>query len=114
MRKICFAVLAVMIALPSMARDTTGLSDALTQEQRDWVKGLKSNGGASCCDETDGIDPVWDIKDGSYRVHWQGQWLVVLPGALLTQPNKIGVARAWVAYGDGEAYVRCFLPGPTT
>jgi hypothetical protein len=108
------AALSLLAAGLGVARDTTGLSDSLSQEQRDWVRGLRAANGASCCDDADGIDPVWDIHDGHYRVHYGGQWLVVSPSALLTQPNRIGVARAWLVYGEGEVFVRCFLPGPTT
>lgn len=113
---IAVIVLLVIAILSSVAfaRDTTGLSDSLTQDQREWVKGLRDKGGTPCCDDADGIDPVWEIKDGQYRVFWEQRWLVVSKDALLTQPNKIGVARAWMAYGDGEMYVRCFLPGPVS
>ena len=109
-----FLVLIVAGVLGARAIDRTGLSDTLTQEQRDWVKGLRNASGVPCCDDADGIDPEWGIKDGSYRVRYGGRWLVVAPHALLTQPNKIGVARAWIGHGDGEAFVTCFLPGPTT
>jgi hypothetical protein len=107
-------VVAALSCAPGIgfARDTTGLSDTLNQEQRDWVRGLRAANGASCCDDADGIDPVWDIEDGRYRVRYGTQWLVVSPEALLTQPNRIGVARAWLAHGDNEVFVRCFLPGP--
>jgi hypothetical protein len=110
------AVAALLFLAPGigLARDTTGLSDSLTQEQREWVRGLRAANGASCCDDADGIDPVWDIADGQYRVRYGGRWLTVSSDALLTQPNRIGVARAWLAHGEGEVFVRCFLPGPAT
>lgn len=109
-----FAFLITVGVLGARAIDRTGLSDTLTQEQRDWVRGLRNGAGVPCCDDADGIDPEWDIKDGQYRVRYGGRWLVVAPHALLTQPNRIGVARAWIGHGDGEAFVTCFLPGPTT
>ncbi|MDQ2084303.1 hypothetical protein RA307_29300 [Xanthobacteraceae bacterium Astr-EGSB] len=110
------ALALVSLVAPDRGRaiDTTGLSERLTQEQRDWVRELRAGNGASCCDDADGIDPEWDIAGGEYRVRYGGRWLVVAPHALLTQPNRIGVARAWIAHGEGETFVRCFLPGPTT
>jgi hypothetical protein len=111
-----FGLVAFSLLAPDLSRaiDTTGLSERLTQEQRDWVRELRAGNGASCCDDADGIDPEWDILGGEYRVRYGGRWLVVAPHALLTQPNRIGVARAWIAHGEGETFVRCFLPGPTT
>jgi hypothetical protein len=114
MAPIGLAALALVTAAPGRAIDRTGLSDRLTQEQRDWVRELRAGNGMSCCDDADGIDPEWDIVGGEYRVRYGGRWLVVAPHALLTQPNRIGVARAWIAHGEGETFVRCFLPGPTT
>jgi hypothetical protein len=109
-------LVALAVAAPDASRaiDRTGLSDRLTQEQRDWVHDLRAGNGVSCCDDADGIDPEWDILGGDYRVRYGGQWLTVAPHALLTQPNRLGVARAWIAHGEGETFVRCFLPGPTT
>ena len=107
---------AVALVAPDRSRaiDTTGLSERLTQEQRDWVRELRAGNGMSCCDDADGIDPEWDIAAGEYRVRYGGRWLAVPPHALLTQPNRIGVARAWIGHGEGETFVRCFLPGSTT
>lgn len=117
-----FAILLLAIALSLLgwtltkaeARDTTGLSAQLSQEQKDWVRGLRGPDGISCCDDADGIDPVWRIENDRYVVHYKGQDLIVDPKNVLTVPNKIGVARAWVWVGlDGNPYIRCFLPGPT-
>ena len=106
-------VLALLTA-PASARDTTGLSAQLSPELQEWTRGLKGKNGIGCCDDADGVDPVWDIKDGKYRVYHDGKWLVVDDGALLKISNRLGVARAWIGFRDGESFVRCFLPGPTT
>lgn len=110
-------VLAFVILLGTslyvFARDTTGLSALLSPEQQEWTRGLKSKAGAYCCDNADGIDPIWAIEGDHYVVTFQGKPLKVEPDALLTQPNRLGVARAWIGYRDGGPFVRCFLPGPT-
>lgn len=96
------------------ARDTTGLSDTLSQEQRDWVRSLRGKNSVSCCDDADGVDPIWEIHGRSYRVRYKSEWLDVDDEALLTMPNRLGVARAWIGTKpDGGPFVRCFLPGPT-
>ena len=109
-------VLGGLSLAPSvMARDTTGLAQTLSAEMNDWVRGLHSRDGAWCCDQADGIDPVWDMAGDSYRVRYQGAWLTVGPQALIPGPNRLGVARAWIGVtADTKPYVRCFLPGPVT
>ena len=107
------ALVLVMRAAP--ARDTTGLTDRLSQDQQEWVKGLHSPAGMWCCSNADGIDPEWDMTSDGYRVRYQSEWLPVAPGALITAPNRIGVARAWIGFtSDAKPYVRCFLPGFST
>jgi hypothetical protein len=106
---------ALVIPLTTLARDTTGLSKTLSSELNDWVRSLRSPAGTWCCDEADGIDPVWETTGDGYRVQYQGEWLPVPPAALITEPNRLGVARAWIGFSaDTKPYVRCFLPGPTT
>jgi hypothetical protein len=105
---------ALVLPLPTIARDTTGLSQTLSGEMNEWVRNLHSPDGAWCCDEADGIDPVWDTSGNGYRVQYKGEWLTVRPEALISTPNRLGVARAWIGFtSDTKPYVRCFLPGPT-
>jgi hypothetical protein len=109
------AVGALLLPFSAPARDTTGLSQTLSAEMNEWVRGLHSPGGAWCCDDADGIDPVWETSGDGYRVKFQGEWLTVQPTALISTPNRLGVARAWIGFtADTKPYVRCFLPGPTT
>jgi hypothetical protein len=114
---VCIGVVLLMWAMvgPGYARDTTGLSEKLSPELSDWVRGLKGKHGIGCCDDSDGIDPVWDIAGDRYRVFHSGRWLVVDDDALLKMPNRLGVARAWIGgLSTGAPFVRCFLPGPVT
>ena len=68
-----------------------------------------------CCSVADGQsveDVDWDTKDGKYRVRLDGQWIEVPPDALVTAPNKFGLAVVWL-YKDyeGRTQIRCFIPG---
>ena len=61
----------------------------------------------------------WDIKDNTYRVFVQGEWIVVPDDALILGSNKFGKAIVWLQdYADlasGEIQtitrIRCFIPG---
>ena len=46
---------------------------------------------------------MWEIEGDHYRVFYQGKWLTVEPSALLTIPNRLGVARADGVPGVPEA-----------
>ena len=52
------------------------------------------------------------MKFGKYRVRLDGQWIEVPPDALVTVPNKFGLAVVWL-YKDyeGRTQIRCFIPG---
>ncbi len=103
------------MSLPAAGRDTTNLSRTLSPDVQDWVRGLRGANNILCCDDADGIDPVWDMQTSGYRVQFRGDWLRVEPDALLNIPNRLGVARAWIGFtADSKPYVRCFIPGPTT
>ena len=54
----------------------------------------------------------YPLKDGKYRVRLDSQWIEVPPDALVTAPNKFGLAVVW-PYKDYESrtQIRCFIPG---
>ena len=79
-----------------------------------WFDSLESRRGL-CCSAADGQsveDVDWDTKDGKYRVRLDSQWIEVPPDALVTAPNKFGLAVVW-PYKDseGRTQIRCFIPG---
>lgn len=79
---------------------------------KDWIKSLKDKFGVSCCDTADGEEVEgWAFGPTGYRIKVKGEWLDVPPSALLTVPNILGFARAWIFYENGRPKVRCFLPG---
>jgi len=64
---------------------------------KSWFDRLASGNGL-CCSFADGfrVDDVdWDTQDDHYRVHLQGEWIVVPDNAVVTEPNKFGPAVVW-------------------
>jgi hypothetical protein len=81
---------------------------------KQWFDSLASRRGP-CCSVADGQsveDVDWDTKNGQYRVRLDGQWIEVPAEALVTVPNKFGLAVVW-PYKDyeGRTQIRCFIPG---
>jgi len=95
-----------------LARDLDGKYASAPLKQ--WFDSLASRRGP-CCSVADGQsveDVDWDTKDGKYRVRLNGQWIEVPSDALVTAPNKFGLAVVWL-YKDyeGGTQIRCFIPG---
>lgn len=82
---------------------------------KSWFDQLASGKGL-CCSFADGVaieDVDWDTggPNGTFRVHLNGQWIVVPDAAVVTEPNKFGQAVVW-PYQDGDVTkIRCFIPG---
>ena len=79
-----------------------------------WVDQLASGKGL-CCSFADGAtvkDVDWDIRNGHFVVRLNRQWIEVPENAIVTVPNRAGVAIVW-PYKDAEGatQIRCFLPG---
>ena len=76
-----------------------------------WFESLRSEAGAYCCAETDGIkldDPSWELTPQGYVVTINGKKLPVPPTALVHRRNpSVNYAVVWVLSGE----IRCFLPG---
>jgi hypothetical protein len=104
------ALALAAISFPSHARDNGQWAQA-DPAIRDWVDHLTDRAGISCCRTADGYDVQWDTVDGHYRVFILNRWIVVPDGAVLTQPNRLGVARVWYIAYPGDVHIRCFLPG---
>ena len=110
----------LLAAAVILIRDPTGkwANDPL----RPWFEALKNKDGLYCCAEADGHpldESEWDIKDNTYRVFVQGEWIVVPDDAVLSDPNKFGKAIVWLHdYADivsGDVHtitrIQCFIPG---
>ena len=110
---ICCAALSLLF-FPGLAfpRDLDGKYE--NSPLKLWFDSLASRRGF-CCSFADGQsveDVDWDTKDGKYRVRLDTQWIEVPPDALVTAPNKFGLAVVW-PYKDyeGRTQIRCFIPG---
>lgn len=81
-----------------------------------WYGTLRSDGGGPCCggpkvDATTLDDADWESRDGHYRVRVDGQWLDVPDEMVVKEPNRAGRTLVWLSYGNGQPFVRCFMPG---
>ena len=108
----CAALSLLFFPGLSLARDLDG--KYANSPLKQWFESLASRRGP-CCSVADGQtveDVDWDTKDGKYRVRLDGQWIEVPPDALVTVPNKFGLAVVW-PYKDYESrtQIRCFIPG---
>jgi hypothetical protein len=79
-----------------------------------WFDELASGKGL-CCSFADGVsiqDVDWDTQDGKYHVRLHGEWIDVPDTAVVTEPNRFGLAVVWPYLdSDGATKIRCFLPG---
>lgn len=111
--------LAVFLALPTvlLARDDGRWAGS---PNKTWFDSLKSGRGP-CCSDADGSavsDPDWDTIGNHYRVKIEGVWYEVPDDAVVTEPNRVGVAMVWPVrnynYGMSPVLsvtIRCFMPG---
>lgn len=101
-------LIMLLLCTPALAHDHK------RPDLNDWYNSLKSSNGNLCCTNMDGtaLDDIdWDMTNGHYRVRLQGRWIDVPDSALVTVPNLSGRAVVWPSYLNGEAWVRCFMPG---
>jgi hypothetical protein len=114
--RLCAAALPGLMALlatSALARDDGRYANS---PLKPWFESLHSEYG-QCCSDADGYvvaDVDWESDKGRYRVHLDGEWVVVPDGAVITEPNKIGRTMVWKHYIDGHPRVRCFMPGSMT
>jgi hypothetical protein len=113
-------IVGMLIAWPAGAGDPTGYWHQQIAEGKAppaaWWNSLASGRG-SCCSSFDGVkveDVDWDTggPNGGYRVRLYGDWVLVPPDAVLTDPNRYGPAVVWPYKAtDDTTQIRCFLPG---
>jgi hypothetical protein len=105
----CIAIL--LIAAPATARDDGRYANSPLHS---WFDHLASGKGL-CCSFADGrtiSDVDVEMRTNHYWVHVDGAWILVPDEAVITEPNKAGVAVVWPYVGeDGKTQIRCFLPG---
>jgi hypothetical protein len=100
----------LLLTTPGLGRDDGRYANS---PLKSWFEGLESEFGP-CCTNADAYivaDPDWESDRGHYRVHIEGEWVLVPDGAVITQPNLAGRTLVWKHYIDGHPRVRCFIPG---
>lgn len=103
------ALLFTLVVTAVLARDWTQADP----DMRRFYEGLRNNNGMQCCFGNDGFDAKWETRGSEYWVEIDLEWLRVPPQALLTVPNKYGVAKVWFYRppNGGQPNINCFLPG---
>lgn len=113
---VAILILIWAITHTAKARDL-GQYVQMPPELREWFGKLQSKKNILCCADADGYDAQWDTKGDHYIVFSPDGWVDVPDEAVVTVPNKAGVAKVWW-YWDGEGHktrkVRCFMPGTQT
>jgi len=106
------ALLFMLAVTAVMARDW-GQWAQVDPEQRQFYDGLRNSNGMQCCHSNDGYDARWETRGGEYWVEIELEWTRVPSAALLTVPNKYGVAKVWYNKppNGGKPVIACFLPG---
>lgn len=108
--------LLLLLTAPALGYDRGQYND-VSPDIRAWVNGLTDANGMGCCAASEGVPPdevQWDTAGDHYRVRIGGTWIDVPETALITKPNRLGRAVAWIWWRDGKPVVRCFLPGDGT
>jgi hypothetical protein len=116
LRSACAALLVILVAQASQARDPDGRYAAQNPELHKWFESLRSGKGP-CCSDADGTavsDVDWETANGHYRVRLDGEWVEVPDEAVITEPNRIGRTMVWPIRGYLGISIRCFMPGSMT
>ncbi|WP_024519798.1 hypothetical protein [Bradyrhizobium sp. Tv2a-2] len=116
LRLACAALLVILTAQASQARDPDGRYAAQNPELHQWFESLRSGKGP-CCSDADGTavsDVDWETANGHYRVRLDGEWVEVPDEAVITEPNRIGRTMVWPIRGYLGISIRCFMPGSMT
>lgn len=109
--RVLFAFVLLCLTSNALARDDGRYAQSHLKQ---WFNGLKNKSGAGCCDLSDGKrlnDVDWGMENNRYWVMIEGDRHDVSDDALLTQPNRAGVAIVWPMVDQhGKTQVRCFIP----
>ncbi len=108
-----FRIIALALLLYVPVRDDGRYANS---PLKSWFDSLKSGIGL-CCSFADGRaieDPDVDMDGEHYRVRIDGRWIDVPDNAIVTVPNRFGLAVVWPYPEAGEIKIRCFIPGSGT
>ncbi|WP_409998594.1 hypothetical protein [Bradyrhizobium sp. SZCCHNRI2010] len=81
---------------------------------RAWFKSVIAPNGVPCCDISDGHRTDYQVRDGSYWVPIEGQWMQVPAHAVIRdRGNPVGEAVVWYVHHRGSIVISCFVPADT-
>lgn len=104
-------VVASMSVTASLHAVDRGQFNHVPEEIRAWFKSVIGANGVPCCDVSDGHRTSYDVRDGTYWVPVDGEWMPVPAGAVIRNAgNPIGDAVVWYVRYDGEVAIKCFVP----
>ncbi len=127
-----FCLVLLCSTMPVQARDPGGKYAQANPELHEWFEGLRSGKGPCCADADGNVvkDADWEAvndpakPDVHYKVRIPNtakvgdpiEWVDVKDEAVVTVPNKYGLAVVWPYNGydkdmGSTVIVRCFMPG---
>ena len=114
--KVALFVASVMLASASVcagvrAKDN-GQFENVPDDVRKWFKSVISPKGIPCCDVSDGHRTDYDMREVSFWVPIEGDWMQVPESAVIRDAgNPVGEAVVWYVRHRGAIIISCFVPG---
>jgi hypothetical protein len=110
-----FALLACLSVLASAAiAFDNGQYDNVAPDIRAWFKSVTAPNGVPCCDISDGHRTTYDVRQGTYWVPIDGEWMAVPERAIVRdRGNPVGEAVVWYVHHRGGIIISCFVPADT-
>jgi hypothetical protein len=104
-------VVASMGVTGSLHAVDRGQYDHVPADIRAWFKSVTGPNGVPCCDISDGHRTGYDVRNGTYWVPVDGQWMPVPDYAVIRNAgNPIGDAVVWYVRFEGAILIKCFVP----
>jgi hypothetical protein len=110
-RRLKMALPALLVLASTAYAVDRGQFDNVPDDIRAWFKGVRSPSGMPCCDISDGHRTDYDVRQGSYWVPIDGEWVQIPDKAIVRNGgNPIGEAVVWYIRYRGEIIISCFVP----
>ena len=89
----------------------SGQYENVPPEIRAWFKSVMAPNGVPCCDISDGHRTEYDVRNGTYWVPIEGEWMAVPERAVIRdRGNPVGQAVVWYVRHRGAIVISCFVP----
>jgi hypothetical protein len=113
MRRLAQLVLLASLSVPVSAAIAfdNGQYENVAPDVRAWFKSVMAPNGVPCCDISDGHRTTYDVRQGSYWVPIEGEWMMVPERAVIRdRGNPVGEAVVWYVRHRGSIIISCFVP----